>query len=372
MSKKITIRGIIGLSDKATPDHLESSLSDAGGDDIDVTFASPGGFVSDGIEMSNMIRAHAGRTSAIITGQAASMASYIPMVFDHVSAFDNTVFMIHNPMGGILGADHRRALEFTDHMLSLRDLLARAYAEKSGKSIEEINQMMADQTFLYGQEIVDHGFADEIIASDGGVDNKSEAIALAKTELADCQAKMLENEAVSTSDFERAAAYLKTESNSQTNNPPATAGKHQEEATSMKTLKELLAENPVAQAQYDADVKLAADTARAEGETAGKIEGKTAGIDEMKAVYAVALPILSSTHYPEAVKTRVGEKAQEGNVEAVKDFVAMYDVTAEGIKTANAIAEQAEETPPGGDGNMSDAEKSEADFQARLKDKGGA
>ena len=146
--------------------------------------------------------------------------------------------------------------------------------------------------------------------------------------------------------------------------PPAAAGKPKEEASNMD-LKALLAANPEAKTEYDAAITVAADTARAEGETAGIIKGKKVGIDEVKAVYAVALPILSSQHYPEAMKKRVGEKAQDGNLEGVKDYVSMFDSSTEGIATAKAIAEQGEETPA--TGPVTDSDKAESDFQAKQE-----
>ena len=138
----------------------------------------------------------------------------------------------------------------------------------------------------------------------------------------------------------------------------------------MASLQEFLAENSAAKAEHDSLIAKATEAGETAGKIEGNAEGKAEGIDEMKAVYAVALPILSSTHYPEAVKTRVGEKAQAGDVEGVKDYVSMFDSTAEGIATAKAIEEQAEETPA--TGPQSDAEKSEQDFQARLTKEGGA
>ena len=147
--------------------------------------------------------------------------------------------------------------------------------------------------------------------------------------------------------------------------PPAAAGKTNKEASIMD-LKALLAANPEAKTEYDAAIVAAENTARAEGEVAGI----TKGTDEMKAVYAVALPILSSQHYPEAMKKRVGEKAQDGNLEGVRDYVSMYDSSTEGIATAAAIAEQGEETPA--TGPTTDVDKAESEFQAKLKKQGRA
>ena len=230
---------------------------------------------------------------------------------------------------------------------------------------------MDDDSHFFGADLELLGFD---VVKGGGEPNESTAKVNARMKFQEARAKITDEKY--SDDIEQAAASIdykkfgiKNIVKKEVPKPPAAAGKTKEEASNM-SLKELLAGDPKAQAEYDADMKTAASTARAEGETAGKIEGKTAGIDEMKAVYAVALPILSSPHYPEAMKKRVGEKAQAGNLEGVKDYVSMFDSSTEGIATAAAIKEQGEETAP--TGPTSKGDKSEADFQARLKNEGRA
>jgi ATP-dependent protease ClpP protease subunit len=366
MAKKITIRGFIGFDENATPEFLERELSGVG--DVEILFSSPGGLVFPGLEMGNMLRNHSGHVTAKIVGLAASMSAHIPMMANEVIVEDDAIFMIHNPMGGIFGADFRSMEKHAKFLKSVRDILAKALIRKSGKTESQVHKLMNDESFFFGKEIADEGFADSVVIHSG--DNESDretAMALAHGEVKDCIAMMKEHETEARADFERAAAYLKTEPTAH-NNPPAAAGKTQVEVQKM-TLKELLAANPDAKAEYDADINSAKTTARAEGETAGKEVGKAEGIAEMKAVSDLVTPIISSSHYPDAVKTRVIEKAQSGDIEAVKDYVSMYDMTAEGIATAKAIDEQSPDTPAV---QQTEAEKTEGEFQARLKKEGRA
>lgn len=130
------------------------------------------------------------------------------------------------------------------------------------------------------------------------------------------------------------------------------------------SLKELLATDPEAKATYDADIKAAADTARKEGEVAGKKEG----METMQACFDAGMPILSSADYPEVVKERVTAKMKAGDVEGMKDFVALHDMNKESVAANDAEGEQDDETPASGPTGKAD--QAEQDFQARLDAKG--
>jgi hypothetical protein len=250
---------------------------------------------------------------------------------------------------------------------ALRDLLAKAFTNKTGKELSEIQELMNDESFFFGDEIVSEGFADALVPSSAKDDSqdKETALALAQAEIQSCINTLNENESKVNADNDQATAY----SNMLTNHipekhnkqPPAAAGK-QEEVQKMD-LTELLAANPAAKAQYDANMKASTDSARAEGVSAGK--------ETMNEAFTAALPILSSDKYPDTVKERVSAKAKDGDIEGLKDFVAIHDMAVEANKGEQAGAEQGKETPGQG-GSESKAQKSESDFQARLDSKGRA
>jgi ATP-dependent protease ClpP protease subunit len=344
MPKKITIRGFIGWDENATPEFLEKELQSANGGEVALEIASGGGLVFAGLEMANMIRNYEGRVVARVTGLSASMASYIPMMADEMIVEDNAVFMVHN-VSTFAWGDFRDLAKAAKHIEGLRDVLAKAYVNKTGKSLAAVQALMDDETFYYGDEIVEAGFADSVIEVSDDGDDKDTAVILAREEIASINAKMKENESAVKADWQRAAAFL-SENNVNTpeatsdNIPPAAAGKPNKEASVMN-LKELLAANPDAQADVDALVSSAEKTARAEGETAGTEKG----IEQMKTAFTAALPILSSDSYPDTVKERVTAKAMAGDTEGLADFVAMHDMNLENTATATATEEEDEETP---------------------------
>lgn len=138
-------------------------------------------------------------------GLAASMASYIAMVGDRVTAEDNSVFMIHNASGFAMG-DYKTMRKTADIIEGLSNLLAKKYMDRTGKSLDEIKTLMDDETFLFGDEIEKGGFVDEIIKTEKEKD-KNTAVALASVAITDCIGKMKASEK-EKDDLEKAAAFL--------------------------------------------------------------------------------------------------------------------------------------------------------------------
>jgi hypothetical protein len=96
-----------------------------------------------------------------------------------VVAEDNAVFMIHNPWCFTAG-DYREMEETGQFLSGLASLMADAYAKKTGKSKAEIQTLMDAETWLFGDEIKAAGFVDDMVKSDDGKKDKSQALAAAR------------------------------------------------------------------------------------------------------------------------------------------------------------------------------------------------
>ena len=201
--KVIAISGVIGWD--IEPKDIRASLEEAAGEDIDVQVSSPGGFVYDGLEIYNLIRNYQGNKQTHLMGIAASMASYIVLAGDRVIAEDNAIFMVHNVWGFAFG-DHNDMRKAADVQEGMSKLLAKAYIRKSGKSAEDIRAMMDEDTYLFGDEILDAGFVDEIVPAGDGADDKESAVALAQIEMTKCKKVMEEKR--EKNQIEKAAAML--------------------------------------------------------------------------------------------------------------------------------------------------------------------
>lgn len=209
--KKILLSGTVGLDFSAVD--IIRQLDASKGDNIEVHLASPGGSVFDGIEIFNAFRDYKrnhpnAQMLLTIKGLAASMASYISanLAFDKVAAEDNAVLMIHNPSGGSVG-DYRDMEKMQEILSGLADVLAQAYAAKVRKPVSIIRQLMDNETWYFGRELLDAGFVSEILTTNAAKD-KAGAIAAAKTNFNTMSAKFQGKK----EDVMKIAALIKTPS----------------------------------------------------------------------------------------------------------------------------------------------------------------
>ena len=131
---------------------------------ISLHINSPGGDVFDGIAIFNALKHHGAAITVHIDGLAASMASVIAMVGDPVIMPENTMMMIHKPWG-FAGGDANDMRDYADLLDKVESVLIPAYAQKTGKTADEIAAMLEDETWMDGNECVALGFADQVTPS---------------------------------------------------------------------------------------------------------------------------------------------------------------------------------------------------------------
>lgn len=201
--KIINIRGVIGRDVK--PEDIQRQLTEAKGQDIELQINSPGGLVTQGIEIFNMLDSYKGKLTKKVTGLAASMGSIIALAGkEKPIVYKNSMFMIHNVQGIAMG-DHNELQKQAEVMERLSNLMARLYAKKSGKKYEEIKTMMDKTTELIGgDEILKHGFASSVF-DDGEKDE--DLVAMSQLEIEDCNSYLSKNK-MQSFELEKLTAML--------------------------------------------------------------------------------------------------------------------------------------------------------------------
>lgn len=145
-----------------SPKSVTDALKNANGEDVTLEINSPGGYIDAGSEIYTELMEYPGTVNAKIVGYACSAASWIALAADRVAMSPTAQMMIHRAGGGAIGnsSDMKSEYNALDQMdKSFVDL----YAKRTGKSPNEIYQMMVDTTWMNAKTAVENGFADEVM-----------------------------------------------------------------------------------------------------------------------------------------------------------------------------------------------------------------
>lgn len=154
-------------------------LNEISASTINVRINSGGGSVSDGLAIYNALKRHKARKVVTIDGVAASIASLIAMAGDEVVMPSTSLLMIHAPWA-YTGGNAVALREFADILDQHAAAMAGAYADKSGKKLEEINDLLTDgkDHWYTAAEAIEAGFAQVQRTSESADDEAAAAAAL--------------------------------------------------------------------------------------------------------------------------------------------------------------------------------------------------
>lgn len=174
----ITILDQIGIDwwtgEGVTAKRVASSLRAIGGQDVRVDINSPGGDFFEGVAIYNQLRAHSHRVTVRVLGLAASAASVIAMAGDDILMGDGAFLMIHNAWAVAVG--NRHDMRGAADSLEPFDLaMAELYEARSGVSLDEIQRLMDEETWLRASDAIDRGFATGTIDGTVAVDDPQAA-----------------------------------------------------------------------------------------------------------------------------------------------------------------------------------------------------
>lgn len=148
-----------------TVKRIDAALRNIGKQDVVVNINSPGGSFFEGLAIYNRLRQHEAKVNVRVVGLAASAASAIAMAGDSIEIGRAAFLMIHNVWGLVIGNRHDLG-QVAQEFEAFDGSLAGLYAAQSGMDEADIATMMDAETWLNGQEAVDKGFADGLLAAD--------------------------------------------------------------------------------------------------------------------------------------------------------------------------------------------------------------
>lgn len=170
MKYDIEISGEIGWWPN-TSAGIRAQLAEAKGKPVAVRIASPGGSVTDALDIFQQFRDH-GQVTAYLYGPVASAATIIAMGAAKVVMSRYSLFLVHKVRSwtdqwGYFNADE--ITELIDALKKQQDgndkfdnVLVAMYCNKTGKSAPEIKSLLSEDKWMSAEEAKVWGFVDEV------------------------------------------------------------------------------------------------------------------------------------------------------------------------------------------------------------------
>ena len=132
--------------------------------EITMFISSPGGEISSGLALYDVMQAVKCPIRTVCVGMASSMAALLFAAGDRREMLPHARVMIHDPLiyAGMGGS----ALEIkkrSDDLMLTRRITGEILAKHTGRTVEEIYEKTAQDTYFYAEEAIEFGLADGIV-----------------------------------------------------------------------------------------------------------------------------------------------------------------------------------------------------------------
>lgn len=273
--------------DACAPSDISKALEEADGDDIEVYINSNGGVCTAGFEIYTLLKEYSGKVTAKIIGAAMSAASVIACAADKCLISDAGIYMIHNTQSYAEG-DYRDMETEADALKQFNEAIVNVYEKKTGKSREELADLMDNNTYMAAEKAIELGFVDDYMFTVSDSDTEAMLVVNAETPLfTDAMVQKVKKLVLNQ---EKSAVLPSVNSD--------LSIKTNKGGNEKMTLEEFLKENPEQQAAVDTMVQ----GARAEGEAEGA-RNERARLKELDAIAkSVTAEALEEAKYGEDAK----------------------------------------------------------------------
>ena len=162
--KTIYLFGEVGYD--ITAEALKKDLPKNSIEKVRIIIDSPGGGVSEGIRVHNLIKSYKGEVEIVLGAMVASAAAYIAMAVpkEKRKAFENSSMMIHEASSAVRG----RARDFKttyDRLQAVNNIIADSFAADMGKTREEALALMSEDYYMTGwEQLTENNIISDIIS----------------------------------------------------------------------------------------------------------------------------------------------------------------------------------------------------------------
>ena len=143
--------------------HLESSDSEK---DIHFYINSPGGVITSGMAIYDVMRFVKPDVATYVMGQACSMGSFLAQAGTPGKRYmlPHARHMIHQPSGGARGMQSDIEIQYKE-ITNMKKMLTELYVKHNtaGKTYEQFERDMDRDTFMSAEEALAYGLCDKIV-----------------------------------------------------------------------------------------------------------------------------------------------------------------------------------------------------------------
>ncbi len=158
--KKLMIDGDISRWNESIMEFKREMKAVDEEEDLVIEINSYGGDAFLGTQLGNLIAGHSGKTTAIVTGMAASAATLPVFACDVIKMYPSSQLMIHNPSTLAYG-DSKQLRKQADNLDITKEAVLGVYTNRLDS--EKAIKFMDDETFFTAKMAEEEGIADEII-----------------------------------------------------------------------------------------------------------------------------------------------------------------------------------------------------------------
>jgi len=145
-------------------DFLADLDSIKGCDTLTIHMNSVGGDGYSAIAIHNLLRSLPAEKTGIVEGVAMSGGSLILCACEHTQAFANSLILWHHAWGFVFGSYNAPELhKVADGLNAMDKAQAEIYMRKTGKTLEEVMEIMDNEKHLTGREAHEMGLIDELV-----------------------------------------------------------------------------------------------------------------------------------------------------------------------------------------------------------------
>jgi len=126
---------------------------------------SPGGSVDSGMALYDVMKSISCPVRTVCMGMAASMSAVIFASGNEREMLPHSRIMIHDPLVYKTGGSALSLKSISEDLMETREIIASVLAEHTGRTMEEIYECTAKDTYFRAKEAIEFGLCDRVISN---------------------------------------------------------------------------------------------------------------------------------------------------------------------------------------------------------------